>query len=79
MEWQEWKQDTACAPAEEMRTSKAHLPETRKSKVPGSRHVWQGILLTAAVFMIIYGVSRGEVETVLNKAVNICLECVGLG
>ncbi|MFW5647036.1 MAG: CD1871A family CXXC motif-containing protein [Acetivibrio ethanolgignens] len=25
------------------------------------------------------GVSRGEVATVLNKAVNICFECIGLG
>lgn len=32
-----------------------------------------------AVSFIIYGVCRGEVSVVLNKAVNICLECIGLG
>lgn len=32
-----------------------------------------------AVLFIIYGVYRGEVSVVLNKAVNICLECIGLG
>ena len=36
------------------------------------------LLLTAAGF-IAYGVVRGEVAVVLKKAVNICLECIGLG
>lgn len=35
-------------------------------------------LLTACAF-VIYGFSRGEAVVVLNKAVNICLECIGLG
>lgn len=43
------------------------------------RRFWQiGLLLLAAGF-IVYGVSRGEAEIVLQKAVNICLECIGLG
>lgn len=36
------------------------------------------ILLAGAAFILI-GVYRGEVETVLRKAVNICLECIGIG
>ncbi len=36
-------------------------------------------LLALAAAMIICGVSRGEMAIVLKKAVNICLECIGLG
>ncbi len=37
-----------------------------------------GILLGAAA-LILLGVSVGETETVLQKAVRICLECIGVG
>lgn len=36
-------------------------------------------LLAAAVVMIAIGAARGEAGVVLKKAVNICLECIGLG
>lgn len=39
----------------------------------------QIILGIAAVIFIVCGSMRGEAEVVLNKAVNICLECIGLG
>lgn len=39
----------------------------------------QAALLVAAFAMIVYGVSRGEVSVVLTKAINICMECIGLG
>ncbi|EPD78550.1 MULTISPECIES: CD1871A family CXXC motif-containing protein [Atopobiaceae] len=35
-------------------------------------------LLLGGVF-VVYGASRGEVQTVFAKAVRICLECVGIG
>ncbi len=35
-------------------------------------------VLVAALFIII-GIYRGEVAVVLNKAVKLCLECVGIG
>lgn len=36
------------------------------------------LVATAALF-IAYGVYREEVDIVLNKAINICFECIGLG
>lgn len=36
-------------------------------------------VLATSVSMIIFGASRGEVATVLKKAVKICLECIGIG
>ncbi len=33
----------------------------------------------AACAFVVHGVRRGEALIVLNKAVNICLECIGLG
>ncbi|MFR9274229.1 MAG: CD1871A family CXXC motif-containing protein [Clostridia bacterium] len=47
----------------------------------GSRKVrWirTALFLTAAFFICI-GITRGEAVTVLTKAVNICLECIGIG
>lgn len=35
-------------------------------------------LVIAGVF-ISYGIGRGEAAIVLNKAVHICFECIGLG
>lgn len=35
--------------------------------------------LVLAAVLIIVGVHRGEVQTVAQKAINICFECIGLG
>lgn len=37
------------------------------------------LAIAAGIAMMVYGAGRGEAETVFNKAVNICLECIGLG
>lgn len=37
------------------------------------------IILVFSIFMIGLGIYRGEVSTVLNKGINICLECIGIG
>ena len=36
------------------------------------------ILILAAVACCAFGVYRGETTTVLMKAINICMECIGL-
>ncbi len=33
----------------------------------------------AGAFLVVMGIERGEVPVVLHKAVNICLECIGIG
>ena len=43
------------------------------------RKVIQGGLMLLGVIMIGIGISRGEMATVLIKAVYICLECIGIG
>lgn len=43
------------------------------------RRVLQVSLIAAAAAFILLGIFRGEVAVVFTKAVNICLECIGLG
>lgn len=37
-----------------------------------------GLIITAFV-LILFGILDREVLTVFNKAVNICMECIGIG
>lgn len=37
-----------------------------------------GILILGAGFMAL-GIWRGEMEVVFQKAINICMECIGIG
>lgn len=39
----------------------------------------QSLLLLAGILMTGYGIWRGEAETVLSKAIRLCMECVGIG
>lgn len=39
----------------------------------------QVVLLASGAVMLGLGAMRGEVETVLSKAIKLCLECVGIG
>lgn len=46
----------------------------------GKKAEWirRALILISAAFICV-GVMRGEMETVFMKAVNICLECIGIG
>jgi len=33
----------------------------------------------AGLLMMCYGIFRGEAAVVLTKAINICMECIGIG
>lgn len=43
------------------------------------RRIAACLLAVLAALLITLGALRGESKVVMNKAVNICLECIGLG
>ena len=43
------------------------------------KSVLQLALLVVGVAMLSFGTLRGEADTVLAKAIRLCLECVGIG
>ena len=43
------------------------------------RQILSWLLLIAAICMIGFGILRYEQAIVLKKAINICLECIGIG
>ncbi len=44
-----------------------------------NKTVLQLVLLAIGVAMLSFGALRGEADTVLAKAIRLCLECVGIG
>ncbi|MDO4544648.1 MAG: CD1871A family CXXC motif-containing protein [Bacillota bacterium] len=49
--------------------------EKRKHKI---NFIAPGLILAGVIFLMA-GIWRGEAYTVFMKAVNICLECIGVG
>ncbi|MDO4522903.1 MAG: CD1871A family CXXC motif-containing protein [Eubacteriales bacterium] len=43
------------------------------------KHVIRGILGGLGVFLLAAGIRQGEYAVTMNKAVRICLECIGIG
>ena len=37
------------------------------------------IIIVISIAMIYYGYNNGEVKVVLDKAIRICMECIGIG
>ena len=52
-------------------------PQTEKPARNGNALRW--LLLALAVVFIILGIRNGSMTAVVNKAIRICTECVGLG
>lgn len=37
------------------------------------------LLVVVGIAFVTIGIMRGEIDTVFRKAINICLECIGIG
>jgi len=41
---------------------------------------WAGVVLAIlGIHLMIFGIYRGEMSVVFTKAINICMECIGIG
>ena len=58
-----------------MRAQKKGVTELIRSK----KAAFQVALLICGAAMLFYGAWRGEAQTVLSKAIRLCLEFVGIG
>jgi len=48
-------------------------------KFVGRRQLMQAAVLLAGIFMMVAGLLRGEALEILNKAIIVCMECIGIG
>ena len=46
---------------------------------PRNRNLITVALLVVSLVLIVTGTIFGEPDTVLNKAINVCMECIGIG
>ncbi len=42
------------------------------------KYIRKGILISA-IFMLVMGIIRNETRDVINKSIQICYECIGIG
>lgn len=41
---------------------------------------WTGVVLAIiGILLMVLGIYRGEMSVVFTKAINICMECIGIG
>lgn len=57
------------------------MPIFKRSKMilQNNKKIIPLLLLGVGVIFIVMGINRGEVAIVFNKAVRVCLECIGIG
>ena len=41
--------------------------------------LFPALLLICGISLFIFGISRGELDVILERSVRICLECIGIG
>ena len=49
----------------------------KKAKL--SRYLVPALVMLVGIGFMIYGAADGEAAAVVKKAINICMECIGLG
>lgn len=59
-----------------------HIEKASRNSKDGKavkRILLPAVFLLAGAAFLYLGVTRGEMDVVLTKAINICLECIGIG
>ena len=44
-----------------------------------TRYLVPALVILVGVGFVVYGATDGEAAAVIKKAINICMECIGLG